>query len=211
MSRPDRLTGLEQYLFERAGYFVRRGLVTPTASAAIADRAARGNRAGALDLLAETPILDIVTALLDGVPWLDGTAPQAGPGQRVWFRGCSLPLLAPPHVLARHLLRANVRVATVSDSALQLFGGTHSEPLTPDVAATLSADPSADLDGAVRLRLSVGDVAFLLPCLLHRQVGGTPETVLTLSFSSRILPPLDGPTPPDASDLPPWLAVLVRH
>jgi len=163
------VTGLEQYHFERAGYFVRRGLLLGqalTAWTAAARALGPGQEAGQASLPA-AEALSLLDELLER---------HAGPTEVHLLAAGS-----PPHWRRGSPDEAIARIALADDEGLCVLGGAHEGPLPPGVEAALGHDPGCDLEGQVRVRLRAGDAIFRLGSLPVRDEGAP----LSIEFRAR--------------------------
>jgi hypothetical protein len=169
------VTGLEQYSWERAGYFVRRETAPAEALAACLRE---NNRRGILRLLSESGALATAADLL-------------GPDARViafsllppettawWHR--SLPPDEDPFTAGAGTLAAAHACVEICfplgrDEARQVLPGTHVQPLPHDIAERLRT--GENVEGSVTLRLAPGDVLFHSATLVNRKQSGAPAEV----------------------------------
>lgn len=188
------LTGLELYYLERAGYFVRRGVLTGAlleacreATRRIAERGEAEESVALLSPDADEPALleALAHPQILGVPedlFREHAAclqaqllvPLSGEGlQSAWHRDQGPDLDAAAGEQMAHLERfsrnIHVRAALQEDESLLVMPGTHTTPLSPELRDPLREDPCAELTGQVRIRLEPGDVVFYNGNLLHRE------------------------------------------
>ncbi len=210
------LTGLELYYLERAGYFVRRGVLTGGLLEACREAAGRiaerGEAEEPVELLspdADEPALleALAHPQIVGVPedlFREHAAclqayllvPLSGEGLRsAWHRDQGPDLDAPAGEQMAHLERYSrniqVRAALQEDTSLLVMPGTHTTPLPPELRDPLRDDPCAELAGQVRIRLEPGDVVFYNGNLLHREEVADTQIRQTLHavFVSLLQPP----------------------
>jgi hypothetical protein len=200
------LTGLEQYSWERAGYFIRRSAIDANVISAafkLCDGSAEelpeeGERPGtecveACGAIAADTVIQTIAGDLLQHPHLISTFLCRAPGSpSEWGRGAPVDLSLPPpeqaailHALPTELL---VRVALGVDHTMFVLPGSHWAPVSPDQAAEMSSDPHCKLIGAVRIRLDPGDALFLGSGVLRRvdPQPGAQAHALNLHFVRRV-------------------------
>jgi hypothetical protein len=180
------LTGLEQYYWEKAGYFIRRQALSPEEVSSCLKslkRLSRERRTFSIETLpahcllamGNPTVLGIIKDLLEPGRRFHHAALQANVGEEripgTWTRDMlpeGNPLQAQDAVLQRHQGCLTIRLAFSLDESLHVVPGSYVSPLPPEQIATLTADPHSDLEGAVCMRLAPGDALFYNPNLIHR-------------------------------------------
>lgn len=153
------ITGLEQYSLERAGYFVRRGILDRIAWAEVTPETA--------------PRLPEIASIMDDLGrnarlhtclFLASATRQP----TTWKRDFDVdPYQPSADQLARLHCQSGgywIRLALSADSSLVVIPGSHADPCPAD-----RADNSAMAEDAVRLRLDLGDAVILSSGLLRRE------------------------------------------
>ena len=158
------VTGIEQYHFERAGYFVRRGLLS-------AERLEAFRRAPTASPPEEIVALaaDLLGARGHPIAAEWATAPAA----RVWRREAGPPVDSPAEAqvaeLARCPLVVEVRLALDEDGGLLVVPGSHA-PDTPEAVLRATAGAvDAVVPEAVHIRIAAGDCLLMSGALLRTE------------------------------------------
>jgi hypothetical protein len=166
------LTGIEQYHWERAGYFIRRSYLNDDMVLEL-----RGKQNSAYDMLrdfAKPLIDDLIGELNEGVGQQDGV-------MRAWKRAATGISYSEDHSgLAGQPEGVVLRLALVQDEAMQVMPGSHATPLAAYEVSQLKDNPAADVPGAVRVRLAPGDALFYHATLLAKH--DTDENALEIQF-----------------------------
>jgi hypothetical protein len=180
------LTGLEQYYWEKAGYFIRRQALSPdevsSCLQAVSQLPAQNRITpvetlppACLEAIAHPTVLGIIQDALGPDTRFYQAAILAHSGEKAlpgaWTRDMlpeGNPLQAQDAVLLRHQDCLTVRIALDSDESLHVAPGSHVSPLPPEQEAAFTADPHSDLEGTVCMRLAPGDALFYNPNLVHR-------------------------------------------
>jgi hypothetical protein len=189
----NRLTGLELYSLERAGYFVRRGILDSDAVEQARDEVARvtcgqhaeGSQDTRITQLVELTQLASIRELAADLPIASGSQGDAlvemrctldflclGKARSSWERGIdldpSLPSAEQLSILHRGHAAYHILVAIGAIDSLLMVPGSHAEPPSEQQWTALRQDPFADLPEAVRVRLGIGDVIVFSDTLLRR-------------------------------------------
>jgi hypothetical protein len=186
---PDhRLTGLEQYSLERAGYFIRRGALDNQtieegrdgvagveANFRASEGAARNEFMKRLSTLAErSPLSDIVEDMIPGAKlkkWGVRHGSLKG-GRGRWGREIHVDWTLPESeqlaALHSHAPAVVIFVPFQSCSTLCVVPGSHAQAVSPETATRLKSRLNCDLDESVCLKLDAGDVVVASPVLLLR-------------------------------------------
>lgn len=217
------VTGIEQYFLERAGYFVRRNVLTAetrTAARSAAERIAartedmperrqmllhpKAREPIFVDLLTDSALLLPVESAVGPVVRYQAAALVTEQTVIMWQRGTGPAWDAAETVQIARLARCQenltCRVALCDEAALLLLPGTHTAP--PDAAQRVAlSEGNAMVEGAVRVRLEAGDAVFYNAALVQRDAPETDAPRRTLAFAYIGMQQPD--QPPVAE---PWLA-----
>jgi hypothetical protein len=170
------LTGLEQYAWERAGYFIRRALLP----AATVERLLAMSRATIDDdlrstllpaLLAEPSVAPLLVDLMGPSIGLASARLLERPREHRFGRATRVRLDAPAIEqqmrLAGDALSLTLSVALAPSEWLYVLPGTHTQAPTAEQAEKLLAG-EADVPGQVRIRLMPGDALLRDRRIAHR-------------------------------------------
>jgi len=163
------VTGMEQYHFERAGYFVRRALVV----------------AGGGD--GSTPPSEVVALAGDvlGQP-IRELHPEQDAVDLIWRRATGPPADAAHDqqeaALARCTHVVEVRLA-LSPVDVYVLPGTHVAPLSRETLHALARTAVDQVAEAVRVRLAAGDCLVMSAALLRADDEASPHRFSTWLFA----------------------------
>jgi len=149
------LTGIEQYHWEKAGYFIRRSLFDANAIRSWDPS----------DELVLESVGALIADLLGGPCDLVEAAADSHPSAS-WRRAEGGAYSAGSATLARQPEGVVVRIAVAPDEGLQVLPGSHVSPLSTAEMKQLGEDPAAGLSGGIRIRLAAGDTLFYSTGLL---------------------------------------------